>query len=519
LVASRRTVVVFARAHVDRRLSSIGPPTTIVAGWTSVGDPALVPAPGGGLRTFFPGIRTTAPQEPLFGLNTATAPPAGAPWQLTPASIATADFAYARTPAATLAPDGTPLEAWYSVGTTVVHRGLDPGSPDYEYPVGPATTSIRQNIVTDEATGRVFVAWCSFGAVNGMFVQEVNGATGAPAGPARMLPGSTTTDASGEHSSCNLDSVAARTPLAARAGGGIYVAEAAGYPTLSKVLVWRLAADGTVAQTIAVDTSTTSHSNVALAAGPDGRIWVGWTEGSGDTSRVVVRPSDTAGTGFGTPISTAAPPRTLQADALDLAPQAQAVDVLARFSTTTAVALWHTRLAAAAAGPPVLGRTVLGAAVSGTVLVRAAGTATFVPLTSRMSIPTGSELDSTRGRVRLVAARRGRGTQSADFYQGRFVIRQARTGLTTLTLSGSLRCSRRHTEAPGRRRRLWGSGKGTFQTIGHYAAATVRGTTWLTEDTCAGTLVRVRAGIVDVFDRVRARHFLLRPGQSRLVRP
>ena len=33
-------------------------------------------------------------------------------------------------------------------------------------------------------------------------------------------------------------------------------------------------------------------------------------------------------------------------------------------------------------------------------------------------------------------------------------------------------------------RKLWGSGKGRFRTRGRYAAATVRGTTWLMEDFC-----------------------------------
>ena len=43
-------------------------------------------------------------------------------------------------------------------------------------------------------------------------------------------------------------------------------------------------------------------------------------------------------------------------------------------------------------------------------------------------------------------------------------------------------------------RHLWGDGKGDFQTRGRGAAATVRGTIWLTEDRCDGTLVRVRRG-------------------------
>ena len=35
-------------------------------------------------------------------------------------------------------------------------------------------------------------------------------------------------------------------------------------------------------------------------------------------------------------------------------------------------------------------------------------------------------------------------------------------------------------------RKLWGDGKGKFRTKGRYAAATVRGTRWLTQDTLRG---------------------------------
>ena len=33
-----------------------------------------------------------------------------------------------------------------------------------------------------------------------------------------------------------------------------------------------------------------------------------------------------------------------------------------------------------------------------------------------------------------------------------------------------------------------GQGKGAFRTTGNYSAATIRGTEWLVQDTCAGTL-------------------------------
>ena len=51
-------------------------------------------------------------------------------------------------------------------------------------------------------------------------------------------------------------------------------------------------------------------------------------------------------------------------------------------------------------------------------------------------------------------------------------------------------------------RRLWGNAKGRFRTKGRFAAATVRGTVWLTEDSCTGSGVTVRKGVVGVRDLV-----------------
>ena len=53
--------------------------------------------------------------------------------------------------------------------------------------------------------------------------------------------------------------------------------------------------------------------------------------------------------------------------------------------------------------------------------------------------------------------------------------------------------------------KLWGNGKGRFRTNGKYSAATVRGTIWLTEDRCDGTLTTVKRGTVSVRDLRRRR--------------
>jgi hypothetical protein len=168
-----------------------------------------------------------------------------------------------------------------------------------------------------------------------------------------------------------------------------------------------------------------------------------------------------------------------------------------------------------APGPGVANAT----AVSGTVTVRVKGTAAFVTLTSQQ-IPVGSEVDATQGRVRLTALARGGATQTADFYEGRFLISHAGTGdrTTVLRLSAPLRCPRRQAATKPPVRHLWGRGKGRFRTMGRYASASVRGTVWLTSDTCTLTLIRVRSGRVDVFDLVRRRAVTVTVGKSYTAR-
>jgi len=107
-------------------------------------------------------------------------------------------------------------------------------------------------------------------------------------------------------------------------------------------------------------------------------------------------------------------------------------------------------------------------------------------------------------------------------YQGVFVITQ--TGgskpVTQLALAGKLRCPRGKASQSARKRvrRLWGDGAGRFRTKGRTAAATVRGTIWLTEDRCNGTLVRVRRGSVSVRDLVKRKTVIVKRGKSYFAR-
>ena len=69
------------------------------------------------------------------------------------------------------------------------------------------------------------------------------------------------------------------------------------------------------------------------------------------------------------------------------------------------------------------------------------------------------------------------------------------------------------------KRRLWARDKGgRFRTKGNNSVATVRGTRWVTTDTCAGTRTTVTEGSVSVRDLRRKRTVIVRAGKSYLAR-
>lgn len=178
---------------------------------------------------------------------------------------------------------------------------------------------------------------------------------------------------------------------------------------------------------------------------------------------------------------------------------------------------------------PRTGKSVVVSLAKGTVFVKKRGSSKRARLgRAARSIPTGSVVDATRGTVRLTSTRNRRGTrrQTAAFYDGAFRVTQTRSArpVTDLTLVGGdfstctgasakpgvfgVRAARRA------RRRLWGRGRGRFRTRGRRASATVRGTTWRTTDSCAGTETFNKTGRVQTSANDVDLSRLLEPGQS-----
>ncbi|MBE2314510.1 hypothetical protein DVA67_000870 [Solirubrobacter sp. CPCC 204708] len=159
---------------------------------------------------------------------------------------------------------------------------------------------------------------------------------------------------------------------------------------------------------------------------------------------------------------------------------------------------------------------------TGTVRVRLPGSSRFVALTALDDVPFGATIDARRGSVVLRAVpRRGGPVETVRLFDGMFRISQS-GNVVNFTLNEPLAsCGRRGSAAQkkAKSRKLWGDGKGAFRTSGKYSAATVRGTRWLVQDSCRGTLTRVTQGSVLVRDKVRGRNVIVRAGRTYTARP
>jgi len=213
-------------------------------------------------------------------------------------------------------------------------------------------------------------------------------------------------------------------------------------------------------------------------------------------------------------------------------------------------------------GTPALGETANVTPISGLVFVKLPGSGHsarsaradgrlvkgqgFIPLTQARQVPVGSEIDARRGTLQIVAASpRKRHTQQARLSGGVFSVGQAGTGrdkgLATFTLKENAfpgapsyascgigkQARMAGTSAPGAQDAKLGpkvlqtltasDNHGSFRTTGRYSAATVRGTQWVTEDRCDGTLTKVKRGKVSVLDFHTRTTITLRAGQSFLA--
>lgn len=288
-------------------------PGPIVTGWASVEGPTLL-ASGSALFAFFSGTQTLVTGDPHEGVDSAVSADGGKSWALTPTAVAAGDFAGQRDASVALGADGA-LSSWYAGEETVVHFGTDPTTLNqrgYGLGTGQAIT-----VSGDSA----LVAWCTgVQGPNGIFVQSVDAATGAPAGPATLVPGSTSRGSGGAAEA--FCPASARVPLVARQTKGFFVATVDG----SRRTVYGWSVGAARPHRLAAGSSYKQYVADAASPGPKASVWVGWV---GEGGKVIVRRSNGNASVFGAPV-TLNGPRDGSIFGLDLNAQADRVDLIAR---------------------------------------------------------------------------------------------------------------------------------------------------------------------------------------------
>jgi hypothetical protein len=311
----------------------IGAASPIATGWIGFEDPAIIAVPGG-LRVFAGAMRSTDSADPSVGLITFSSSDGGATWLLQNGSIALGGQAYGSDVAATTLPDGATLQAWAGTLGTWVHAGLTPATPNHDFQAPLGQYGYQPGLDTSAASGRTVMAWYSNADGRlGVFAQSV-APDGSPIGAPASMPGT---------GNMSVGTVA-RTAIAARPGGGFYVAYPTGYPSLNRVRVWRVGAANAP-----VLARTTGHGNqpVTVAAAPDGRLWVAWADQRSFGTRVLVRRSNRKAPRFGATVFAGSPkgaPDTYSLDA-SAAPDG-GLDLLGTFGigTTSNAATYYRRV-------------------------------------------------------------------------------------------------------------------------------------------------------------------------------
>jgi hypothetical protein len=192
--------------------------------------------------------------------------------------------------------------------------------------------NIDPSIGFDSATGKVWVAYLLFGGgVDGVYVREVSTTNGEPVGSSAILPGSFDVFQGGRVISFQNG----RVPMTQRSQGGAFIAYRHGYPSPNAVRLWRIGAPGF--RTVAAGSAI---GEVAVAADPNGRIWVVWVR----RNRINARRSNPAVTRWGKGVSMRLPRNTVGVTTVQADAQAKVVDVLAHSQQVGNSGFFHSQL-------------------------------------------------------------------------------------------------------------------------------------------------------------------------------
>lgn len=263
--------------------------------WSTLNDPAIVYDPvGARLGIVVSGIRNAYPGDPYQGMVVTTSANGGANWTLTPGLLDPPGTQAWASPVSVIGAGNVLYETWYGASGVWVHRGTSPATPAYDFHSGLGAFGYHSAFGLDKA-GPLWVVWASNATGHsGLYAQMVDQATGAPGGTRYKLPGSTTKWSGAQRFSMMMS----RVPVTGRTkGSGVFVAYPAGYPSTRSVKVWKITAAKRTSQVVAAGGA--AKDETAVAAGPDGRVWVVWSERAAGRGKVVVRRSNAAVTKWG----------------------------------------------------------------------------------------------------------------------------------------------------------------------------------------------------------------------------
>ncbi|HWF36645.1 MAG TPA: hypothetical protein VG295_14795 [Solirubrobacteraceae bacterium] len=313
----------------------VGTASVVQSDWATMANPSLVASGGNGLYLFLGATRSINPGETISNLALLASSDGGATWSLDPADVTTTGAAYTSDVSAALGVDGTPFVAWGSASCLCVHRGISPATANSDFQQGLGNYGYEAGIALDPSAARPVVAWYSNGTGhNGVYAAPVDPSTGALAGPQMQMPG-TADLADGPFSG--------RTQVLARPGGGVYVAYEGGYPSHTRVLLWRV---GDTTSSLLAQNPRQVRS-VGVASTPTGRLWIFWSAQSSSGSPIVyARRSNPTASTWGATVVVKPPTGASTSWNLVGNGQASRLDLVGSFSSgaSSTAASYHTQL-------------------------------------------------------------------------------------------------------------------------------------------------------------------------------
>lgn len=316
---------------------NIGPRQTLAEGLEYLGYYPGMVSTGGALRILF-GAKDDADGLPNSTMRYVDSTDGGKTWSAPVQTNVTGGSAQDPSEMdATVEPvSGVSYQVWEGTLCICVQRGLGPQSTHTNFNDVGGNAS-NPSIAFDFETQKVWVSWLVFGNdLDGLYVREVDTATGEPVGASMLVPGS--------YDTYNGDRVInfqnGRVAMADRPTlwqrSALFLAYRKGYPTADRVNVWPIGA----AEAVTVARTRGPVGEVAVAADPQGRRWVLWVS----DGKVFARRSNHQADIWGKTVKAKIPSDVVSTTTLQADAQASKVDVLAYASKVEGSGFFHTQL-------------------------------------------------------------------------------------------------------------------------------------------------------------------------------